>query len=146
VRTRCRGWEHGEVSDGVLLRELPDGGHEFVLEDPVLCALVVDTGVTLRFGRTDVVVTGPCRLEVDGVDHRLDPLVPQSLAPLLSCFPGSARWVWASTDGRLTVVLMQGQRLVVPGPLVPRAWTVVGPSGPVGPVGRVGDDPGPSTS
>ena len=45
------GWEHGAVSDGVLVRELPDGGREFVLEDPVLTGLVVDDRVTLRFGR-----------------------------------------------------------------------------------------------
>jgi hypothetical protein len=112
------------VSDGVVLRELPDGGHEFVLDDPVLRALEVHGGVTLRFGRTDVVVTGPCALEVDGVGHRLDPWAPDTLAPLLSCLPGTARWLWASPDGRLTLVLMQGQRLVVPGPPAPPAWRV----------------------
>ncbi len=116
------------MSDGVLVRELPDGGHEFVLEDPVLRSLVVDGGVTLRFGRTDVVVTGLCTLEVDGVRHRLDPGAPETVAPLLSCYPGTARWVWSSPDGRLTIVLMQGQRLVVPHPVVPCAWSVGGRS------------------
>jgi len=118
------------VSDGVQVRELPDGGREFVLEDPVLRALVVDGGVTLRFGRTDVVVAGPCTLDVDGTGHRLDPAVPESLSPLLSCDPGSARWLWASPEGRLTVVLMQGQRLVVPGPPLPGAWSVGAVPGP----------------
>jgi hypothetical protein len=118
------------VSDGVLVRELPDGGREFVLEDPVLCALVIDGGITFRFGRTDVVVRRSSTLEVDGTEHRLDPGAPESLVPLLSCYPGTARWLWASPDGRLTVVLMQGQRLVVPGPPVPAAWSVGGKSGP----------------
>ena len=118
------------MSDGVLVRELPDGGREFVLEDPVLRALVLDGRVTLRFGRTDVVITGPCTLEIDGTGHRLDPGTPDSLAPLLSCYPGTARWVWASPDGRLSVVLMQGQRLVVPSPPVPIAWAVGAIGGP----------------
>ena len=119
------------MSDGVLVRELPDGGSEFVLENPVLSTLVVDGGLTLRFGRTEVAVAGPCSLELDGVSHRLDPRVPHTLAPLLSCIPGTARWLWSSTDGSLTVVLMQGQRLVVPGRPVPSPWTVGGRSGQV---------------
>ena len=112
------------MSDGVVLRELPDGGHEFVLEDPVLAALEVDESVTLRFGRSDVTVSGPFALEVDGVLHRLDPSDLGSLAPLLSCIPGAARWVWASPDGRLTLEFMQGQRLVVPGPTRQSYWSV----------------------
>ncbi len=118
------------MSDGVLVRELPDGCREFVLEDPVLRALVVDSGVTLRFGRTDVVVTGPCTLTVDGESDRLDTGQPGSLAPLLWCLPGTARWLWSAPDGRLTVVFMQGQRLVVPGPPVPCAWSVGRLAGP----------------
>jgi hypothetical protein len=118
------GWEHDGVSDGVVHRELPDGGHEFVLEDPVLRALEVHRAVILRFGRTEVTVSGPFALEVDGVAHRLDPSVPESLAPLLCCIPGAARWVWASADGHLTVELMQGQRLVAPGPGRQPWWSV----------------------
>lgn len=113
----------------MVLRELPDGGHEFVLDDPVLRAVVVDGGVTLRFGRTDVVLTARCTLELDGVVHRLDPAAPHSLAPLLSCYPGSVRWLWAAPDGRLTLVLMQGQRLEVPGPPDRGAWSVGGRRG-----------------
>jgi hypothetical protein len=131
------------VSAGVLVRELPDGGREFVLEDPVLRALVVDGGITLRFGRVDVAVTGPCTLEVDGNRHRLDPGAPDTLAPLLSCYPGSARWLWASPDGRLTVVWMQGQRLTVPGPPVPCTWSVGGMSGPGPGWGPRPQTPGP---
>jgi len=118
------------VPEGVVLRELPDGGHEFVLADPVLSALVVDGTVTLRFGRTDVVVYGRCTLRVDGAPHLLDPGSPDSLAPLLSCFPGTARWLWSGPDGRLTLVLMQGQRLEVPAPGDPSTWTVGGVSAP----------------
>jgi hypothetical protein len=131
------GWEHDGVSDSVVLRELPDGGHEFVLEDPVLRALEItlesapeiDGAVILRFGRTEVTVSGAFALEVDGVAYRLDPCVPESLAPLLSCIPGAARWVWASPDGRLTVELMQGQRLVAPGPALQPWWSVGDRSG-----------------
>ena len=110
------GWDHGGVTDGYHLRELPDGGLEFVLEDPVLACLVVADRVTLRFGRTDVVVAEPFDLEVDGVGHRLDPRRHETLGPLLAAYPGTARWLWASPDGELTLVFMQGQRLVAPGP------------------------------
>jgi hypothetical protein len=90
----CR-WEHGSVSDGALRRELPDGGHQFVLEDPVLDRIVIDDRVTLCFGRTEVTVSGLFTFEVDRVGHRLDP-----------GYPGSARWLWASPEGELTLVLM----------------------------------------
>jgi hypothetical protein len=120
------------VPDGVLIRELPDGGHEFVLADPVLASIIVDRRATLRFGRTHVTLAAPFDLQVDGVDHRLVPGSTDSLAPLLSCYPGSARWLWSSPAGALHLVLMQGQRFVVPDPGGDRAWTVGGPDGPVG--------------
>jgi Family of unknown function (DUF6188) len=111
------------------LRELPDGGLEFVLDDPVLSCLVVDDRVTLRFGQTDVVVAEPFELEVDGVGHLLDPRRHDTLGPLLATYPGTARWLWASPDGRLTLVFMQGQRLVAPGPTVRSAWSISGSRG-----------------
>jgi len=118
------------VPDAHHLRELPDGSLEFVLEDPVLACLVVDERVTLRFGRTDVVVADAFDLEVDGVGHRLDPHRHDTLGPLLATYPGTARWLWASPTGELTLVFMQGQRLIVPGPAVRSAWWVSGPCGP----------------
>jgi len=118
-------------SGGFRLRELPDGGVEFVLEDPVLAGVVVADRVILRFGATDVVVADPFELEVDGVGHRLEPSRPETLGPLLAVYPGTARWLYASPDGGLVLVLRQGQRLVVPGPAVRPAW-VIGPAGAVG--------------
>lgn len=95
-----------------------------MLEDPVLDRLVIDERVTLRFGRTAVVIADPFTLHVDGTDHELDPRRPDTLDPLLATYPGAARWLWAAPDGRLNLVLMQGQRLVVPGPATRRSWTV----------------------
>jgi len=112
------------VSDGVLVRELPDGGREFVLEDPVLTRLTLDGRVGLRFGATDVIVSGPFDLEVDGVHHRLDPLRVHSLAPLLATYPGTVRWLWSSPDGSLHLQFMQGQHLVVPDHPAAPVWTV----------------------
>jgi len=138
------------VPGGHHLREQPDGGLEFVLEDPVLSCLVVDDRVTLRFGRTEVVVADPFDLEVDGVGHRLDPRRPETLGPLLALYPGTARWLWATPDGRLVLVLMQGQRLVVPGPAVRSAWSV-GDAGAVSgdhlpDHGLPGDEDGPGAA
>jgi len=112
------------VSDGVLLRVLPGGGHEFVLQDPELARIVLDGRLTLCFGRTSVTVAGPFTFELDGIEHWLDPRFTESLSPLLWSFPGSARWLWASPADELTLVLMQGQRLVVPGLPVPSGWSV----------------------
>jgi hypothetical protein len=119
-------------SEGFHLRDMPDGGVEFVLRDPVLTGVVVADRVTLCFGATEVVVTDPFDLEVDGVGHRLDPARPQTLGPLLAVYPATARWLYATPDGGLVLVLLQGQRLVVPGPAVRRSW-VVGPAGGVRP-------------
>jgi hypothetical protein len=113
---------------GFRLRELPDRSIEFLLEDPELTGVVVADRVILRFGATDVVVADPFELEVDGVGHRLDPTRPETLGPLLALYPGTARWLYASPDGRLVLVLQQGGRLVVPGPAVRRSW-FVGPAG-----------------
>ena len=111
-------------SGGFQLRDLPDGGVEFVLDDPVLGGVVVADRVVLRFGTTDVVVADRFDLEVDGVGHRLDPARPETLAPLLAVYPATARWLYATPDGGLVLVLLQGQRLVVPGPAVRRSWVV----------------------
>ena len=95
-----------------------------MLDVPVLSCLVIDDAVTLRFGRTDVVIGDPFELEVDGVGHHLDPHRHDTLGPLLATYPGTAQWLWASPDGTLHLVFMQGQRLVVPGPAVRSAWSV----------------------
>ncbi len=109
---------------GVLTRELPDGGQEFVLDDPVLARLVLDGRVTFRFGLIDVTVSGCFDLEVDQVRYRCDPGRPDTLAPLLALCPGTARWLWARPDGTLTLECMQGQRLVVPAPVPAATWSV----------------------
>ena len=109
---------------GFRLRELPDAGVEFVLHEPELAGVVVADHVILRFGATDVVVADPFELEVDGVGHHLDPARPGTLGPLLAVYPATARWLYASPDGGLVLVLVQGQRLVVPGPAVRRSWFV----------------------
>lgn len=126
MRVTVAGCDHVVVSDGVLVRGLPDGGHEFVLEHPVLSRLSIDGRVTFVFGPTEVTVSGPFTLEVDGVGHLLDPRCTESLAPVLATYPGTARWLWASSDGVLHLTLMQGQHLVVAAPLEGPAWTVGG--------------------
>ena len=109
---------------GVLTRELPDGGREFVLDDPVLARLVLDGRVTFRFGPVDVSVSGPFDLEVDQVGYHCDPGRPDTLAPLLALYPGTARWLWVGRDGTLTLEFMQGQRLTVPAPVPVVTWSV----------------------
>lgn len=95
-----------------------------MLDDPVLECLLVSGKVALRFGRTEVMVSDTFDLEVDGVGHHLDPRRPVTLGPLLATLPGAVRWLWASPDGALNLVFMQGQRLVAPGPPVRSTWSV----------------------
>jgi hypothetical protein len=131
--TGTRGSADVPEPGGFHPRELPDGGIEFLLDDPVLTGIVIQDRVTLRFGATDVVLADPFDLEVDGVGYHLDPKRPDTLGPLLAVYPGTARWLHASPGGELVLVLMQGQRLVVPGPAVRLAW-VVGPADAARPV------------
>ncbi len=90
-----------------------------MLEEPTLTFLRVDERATLQFGHTAVAIAGPFELGVDGVTHRLDPRRADQLAPLLSLYPGTVRWLWTSPDGELRGVFEHG------------AWLRVGPDGPV---------------
>jgi len=112
------------VTDAYLIRELPDGGKEFVLDDPVLAWIQIDTGVHLRFGAAEVVVGGPFDLNLDGIVHRLYPQRVEGLGPVLALFPGTARWLWSAPDGCLTLVFEHGARLRVGPAGPPGAWVI----------------------
>jgi hypothetical protein len=112
------------VPDGCVIRELPDGGREFVLEDPVLACIQVDAACRLRFGLTDVAVGSQFSVEIDGIGHRLDPRRTGELGPLLALYPGTARWLWASPEGMLTLVFENGSRLTVVPEVIAPAWSV----------------------
>jgi len=104
------------VTEVYLIRELPDGGKEFVLDDPVLAWIQIDARIHLRFGAVEVVLGGPFDVDLDGIVHRLDPQRVEGLGPLLALFPGTARWLWAAPDGYLQLVFEHGARLrVAPG-------------------------------
>jgi len=121
------------VAEGCRIRELPDGSREFVLDDPALASIQIDRQSTLNFGRTEVVIGSPFVLERDGLVHHLSPLRPAGLGPLVALYPGSARWLWTSAEGALTVVFDDGARLTVPPHPVDPAWSVgnvVARSGP----------------
>jgi hypothetical protein len=112
------------VVEGCAIRELPDGGSEFVLDEPTLSFIRVDRQSRLQFGRTEVVVGGPFRVHVDGVDHSLDPRHTDTLGPLLVLYPGTVRWLWATPDGDLQVTFENGSRLFVPTDLTGASWSV----------------------
>jgi Family of unknown function (DUF6188) len=112
------------VVEGCVIRELPDGGSEFVLDEPTLSFIRVDRQSRLQFGRTDVVVGGPFLLRLDGIDHRLDPRHTDTLGPLLVLYPGTVRWLWATPDGDLLAVFENGSRLSVPTDRTGTSWSV----------------------
>jgi len=117
-----------------VIRDLPDGGSEFVLDEPTLSFIRVDRQSRLQFGRTEVVVGGPFLLRLDGVDHRLDPRRTDTLGPLLVLYPGTVRWLWAGPEGDLRAIFEDGSRLVVPTDRSGTSWSV----------GNVYSVPGPS--
>ncbi len=118
---RC---EHGAVVDGCRIRELPDGGREFVLDEPGLSFIRIDTQSRLQFGRTEVVIASPFVLELKGTVHFLDPRRHDALGPLVALYPGTVRWLWTSLQGEMTVVFRNGNTVRVPPAASARAWSV----------------------
>jgi hypothetical protein len=112
------------VVDGCRIRELPDGGREFVLDDPVLAFIQIDDQSRLRFGRTEIVIGSPFVLEMGGAVHHLSPQRWGALGPLLALYPSSVRWLWTSADGELTVVFHHGAVLTVTPDGSNTAWSV----------------------
>lgn len=110
--------------EGCRIRELPDGGQEFVLDEPALTFIRIDYQSRFQFGSTEVVIDSPFQLEIDGVTHHLDPQRWEALGPLLALFPGTMRWLWTSAQGALTAVFQSGARVTVTPDAVTRAWTV----------------------
>jgi hypothetical protein len=127
--------EHGQVVDGCRIRELPDGGREFVLDEPALSYIRIDHQARLQFGRTEVAIGSPFLLAMAGAVHRLDPEQPGTLGPLLALFPGSLRWLWASAGGELAAVFDNGAQVTVVPDRAGQAWSV----------GTVHDAPGGTT-
>jgi Family of unknown function (DUF6188) len=114
------------VVDGCHIRELPDGGQEFVLDEPGLSFIRVDEHSRLQFGRTEVVIASPFVLELEGTVHFLDPRRHDALGPFVALYPGTVRWLWASADGEMTVEFENGNTVRVPPVLADWAWSVGG--------------------
>ncbi len=103
---------------------MPDGGREFVLDQPDLSFIRIDDLSRLQFGRTEVAIGSPFEVEIRGIVHRLDPARTEGLGPFVSLFPGSVRWLWTSAEGRLTAVFTSGARITVTPDAVTKAWSV----------------------
>src|SRR5580692_7399057 len=103
--------DHGPVPDGLQIRELPDGGKEFVLDDPALSFIRIDDQSRLQFGDTEMVIGIPFTLELDGNVHHLDPQRTDALGPLVALYPSTMRWLWTSVDGELTAVFEGGAKV-----------------------------------
>jgi Family of unknown function (DUF6188) len=112
------------VAEGLLIRELPDGGKEFVLEEPTLSYIRIDEQPRLQFGETEVVIGIHFTLEVDGNLHHLDPNRSDELGPLVGLYPSTMRWLWTSAEGELTAVFEGGATLRVTPDSMTKAWSV----------------------
>lgn len=110
--------------EGCWIRELPDGGREFVLEETTLSFIRIDHQSRLRFGRTEVMIGSPFELELDGVVHHLSPQRWDALGPLVALYPGSVRWLWTSAEGELTLVFHHRAVLTVSPDPSSTAWSV----------------------
>jgi hypothetical protein len=112
------------VVDGCRIRELPDGGREFVLDQTALSFIRIDHQSRLRFGLTEVAIGGPFVLEMDGRVHHLSPQRWDGLGPLVALYPGSVRWMWTSLGGELRLVFQSGAVLTVAPDPASTAWSV----------------------
>ena len=112
------------MADGLQIRELPDGGKEFVLDDPTLTFIRIDEQSRLQFGSTEVVIGIPFTLEINGTVHRLHPQQWDTLGPLVGLYPSTVRWLWSSAEGELTVVFENGAKVLVTPDAMSRAWSV----------------------
>ncbi len=128
--------------EGCRIRELPDGGRQFVLADSTLSFIRIDDQTRLRFGRTEVMIGSAFALQMGGVVHQLSPKRWDALGPLVALYPSSVRWVWASAGGELTLVFHHGAVLTVAPDPTTTAWSVGhvyvqnGDPGPRDPGGR----------
>jgi hypothetical protein len=116
--------DDGRVVEGIQIRELPDGGREFVLDEPTLSFIRIDHQSKLQFGSTEVVIGAPFVLEIHGIVHNLDPQRWDALGPLVALFPGTVRWLWTSIRGDLTAVFEGGARVTVTPDAMSKAWSV----------------------
>jgi len=112
------------VADGLQIRELPDGGKEFVLDDPALTYIRIDEQSRLQFGTTEVVIGIPFTVEVNGSVHHLSPHRTEALGPLVALFPSTMRWLWTSADGELNAVFESGAKVKVTPDAMSKAWSV----------------------
>ncbi len=112
------------MDEGCQIRELPDGGREFVLDDRSLSFIRIDHQSRLQFGRCEVVVGSPFVVVIRGLAHHLHPQHWDELGPLVALFPGTVRWLWTSTHGQLNAVFNGGSTLTVPPDPVTTAWSV----------------------
>ncbi|MGO8871951.1 MAG: DUF6188 family protein [Acidimicrobiales bacterium] len=112
--------------EGCLIRELPDGGKEFVLDEPSLSFIRIDERSTLQFGRTEVTIGGPFAVEIAGTVHHLDSRRSNELGPLVALYPGTARWLWATPAGELMLRFQTGSTLTVAPDRTGRSWLVGG--------------------
>jgi hypothetical protein len=134
------------VAEGCQIRELPDGGQEFLLDEPSLSFIRIDHQSRLQFGETEVVISSRFAVVRDGGVHRLDPQQSVGLGPLVSLFPGTVQWMWTSPEGSLTVVFRNGDVVSVdPDPSV-RAWSVGSVYCLPTRSSEGGDDPAPRSS
>jgi hypothetical protein len=112
------------VADGLTIRELPDGGKEFVLDDRSLTFIRIDEQSRLQFGSTEVVIGIPFTLEIRGSVHHLNPRQWDALGPLVGLYPATMRWLWTSAEGELTAIFENGAKVKVTPDAMSKAWSV----------------------
>ncbi len=110
--------------EGLQIRELPDGGTEFVLDQPELSFVRIDHQSRLQFGATELVIGVPFTLEINGVAHHLNPHRWDALGPFVALYPSTMRWLWTSADGELTAGFESGARMRVTPDAMSKAWSV----------------------
>jgi hypothetical protein len=111
---------------GCEIRELPDGGREFILDEPRLGFIRISVQSRLQFGDAHLEIEQPFTLTTKGGTFQLDPEDRAALGPLLSLYPDEIARVAMRPDGTLDATFASGSTLVVrPHPKY-EAWSIGG--------------------
>ena|ERR1700722_13684007 len=111
---------------GCEIRELPDGGREFILAEPKLSFIRIDMQTRLQFGEAQLEIECPFTLTTGVDSFHLDPNDRHALGPLVGLYPDEIIRMTMRHDGTLDALFASGSALTVSPHPKYEAWNVGG--------------------
>lgn len=111
---------------GCEVRELPDGGREFILTERQLSYLCIDMQSRLQFGEAQLAIETPFTLTTNDGSFELDPQDRGGLGPLLRLYPDEIVRLTMRRNGTLDATFASGSKLTVEPHPHYEAWNIAG--------------------